>query len=82
MRDLWTLHVAPEVARFLYTLPRGQATELRDILAILRTNPKPEGARPLVVDDLPDVYEVRLGRYRLAYQIIEGDRLIRVLFVE
>jgi mRNA-degrading endonuclease RelE of RelBE toxin-antitoxin system len=82
MRDLWTLHVAPEVARFLYTLPRGQATELRDILAILRTNPKPEGAQPLVVEELPDVYAVKLGRYRIEYQIIERDRIIRILFVE
>ena len=82
MRDYWTLHIVRAVARFIYTLPRGQATELRDALALLRINPLPEGARPLVIEELPDVYEAKMGRYRIEYQLIERDRILRVLFVE
>ena len=82
MREFWTLYLAHEVTRFSYTLPRGQAVELRDALAILRTNPKPEGAKPLVIEELPHVYAVKIGLYRIEYQIVEQGRIIRILFVE
>ena len=82
MSEFWTLHIAHEVARFIYTLPRGQATELRDALAVLRNYPKPEGAKPLVVEEISNVYQVKIGLYRIEYQIASQERIIRVLFVE
>lgn len=82
MREFWTIHIARDVARFIYTLPRGQATELRDALAKLRTNPQPEGAQRLVIEELSSVYTVKLGLYRIEYQMLEQDRIIRVLLVE
>jgi mRNA-degrading endonuclease RelE of RelBE toxin-antitoxin system len=82
MRDGWTLHIVQAVARFIYTLPRGQATSLREALAVLRTNPYPEGANPLVVEELPNLYAVKLGLYRIEYQVLARERVIRILFVE
>ena len=69
MSEFWTLHIAHEVARFIYTLPRGQATELRDALAVLRATPQHEGAKPLIIDELSNVYEVKIGLYRIEYQL-------------
>lgn len=82
MADGWTRYIAQSVARFIYTLPRGHATSLRDALSVLRTNPHPEGAKPLVVDELPNLYEVKLGLYRIEYQMLVQERVIRILFVE
>jgi mRNA-degrading endonuclease RelE of RelBE toxin-antitoxin system len=82
MPEFWTLHISRPVARFIYTLPRGRATELRDALARLRTNPKPEGARPLVIEELPEVFEVKIGMYRIEYQMIEYQHSLRILLVE
>jgi len=82
MPEQWSLHISRAVAQFIYTLPRGQATALRDALAVLRTNPKPDEARLLAIEDLPDMYEVTIGLYRIEYQIIDSTRTIRVLFVE
>lgn len=82
MPDLWTLYIAQAVARFIYTLPRGQATSLRDALAVLRTNPQPSGAQSLVVEELPNLFEVKIGVYRIRYQVMAPERVIRILFVE
>lgn len=82
MRDIWTLHIVQAVARFIYTLPRGQATSLRDALAVLRTNPYLESAKALVVEELPNLYEVKLGLYRIEYQVLAPERVVRILFVE
>lgn len=82
MGELWTLHLAPDVARYIYTLPRGQAVELRDALAALPTNPRPEDAQRLVIEELNHVYAVKLGLYRIEYQLIEEQHTVRVLYVE
>jgi mRNA-degrading endonuclease RelE of RelBE toxin-antitoxin system len=81
MPDLWTLHVAQSVARFIYTLPRGQATSVRDALAVLRTNSQPEGVKQLVVEEPPNLYEVKLRLYRIRYQVLIQERVSRILFV-
>ena len=82
MREFWTIHIARDVARFIYTLPRGQVTELRDALALLRSEPRPEGAKRLVIEELDNIYAIKLGQYRIEYQMIEQDRIIRILLVE
>ena len=74
-------HVAAKGST-LYTLPRGQAALLSDALAVLRTHPTPEGCQPLIMDDLPNAYMVKLGEYLIGYQILEQQRVIRVFVVE
>jgi mRNA-degrading endonuclease RelE of RelBE toxin-antitoxin system len=82
MSKAWTLHLAQTVVRYMYTLPRGQAAMLSDALAVLRTTPTPEGCQPLSIDDLPNAYRVKLGEYRIGYQVLEQERVIRVFVVE
>jgi mRNA-degrading endonuclease RelE of RelBE toxin-antitoxin system len=82
MNESWTLHIVKDVTRFIYSLPRGQAASLRDALNVLRTNPQPENVKPLIAEELPDVYEVWSGSYRIQYQLIMKEKIIRILFVE
>lgn len=82
MPKLWTLQLAQSVVRYMYTLPRGQAAVLSDALAVLRTNPTPEGCQPLIMDDLPNTYLVTIGEYRIGYQLLAQQRVIRVFVVE
>lgn len=82
MREFWIIHIARDLASFIYTLSRGQATAFRNALAMLRPNPQPEGAQQLVIEELSNVYTIKLGLYRIEYQLIEQDRIIRVLLVE
>jgi mRNA-degrading endonuclease RelE of RelBE toxin-antitoxin system len=82
MSNAWTLQLAQTVVRYMYTLPRGQAAVFSDALAVLRTNPTPAGCQPLSMDDLPNAYVVKLGEYRIGYQVLERQRVIRVFVVE
>ncbi len=82
MRDPWALHISRSVTRFIYTLPRGQATALRDVLAVLRTSSHPEGATPLTVTELPNLFEATIGSFHIQYQVVAEQRVIRILFVE
>ena len=82
MRDPWALHISQSVARFIYTLPRGQATSLRDALATLRMNSHPEGTALLTVTELPNLFEATVGGFCIQFQVLAEQRVIRVLFVE
>ena len=80
MRARWTVRFAPEVQHEKYGIPRGEAAQFQDAIAILFDGPTPAGYEPLSGHSSIFVYE-RNG-YRIWYEVIEDAKSIRVLYFE
>ena len=73
----YAVGVKPSAARALAGLPRPDQRRLTTKIDALAVNPGPRGVEKL--EGLENLYRVRVGDYRVIYQIVD-DRL-RVLVV-
>lgn len=70
----YRVELKPQADRQLQRLP--QPVQIRIVRALrgLADNPRPRGVKKLA-DDAEDLYRIRVGDYRVVYQI-QDDRLI------
>ena len=72
------IEVKPAALRSLRKLPQEVQKRLARRIEALSRNPRPAGVEKL--KGLPDLYRLRLGDYRILYQI--QDKILLVLVVQ
>ncbi len=74
-----SLHFKPSVEKDLGRLPVRVRSRLLDRIAELRVAPRPAGVRQIVGAER--TYRLRLGVYRVIYQVDDAARRVTVLHV-
>ena len=74
---VYRIEFAPRAERDLLALPEANARRLVPRIDALAPNPRPRGAKKLAGED--DLYRLRVGDYRVLYQI--RDRVLLVLVI-
>lgn len=69
----YTVEIIGAARRELRRIDRTQQDRLRAAIRALARNPRPQGCRKLTGAE--DLYRIRVGDYRVIYQI-EEDRLV------
>ena len=75
----YRVELRPAAARELRKLDRPARDRIAKVLALLAEDPRPPAAKMLVSDDLPRLWRVRTGDYRVIYSI--DDQTVLVLVV-
>lgn len=75
---MYRLEFRPAAVRALRRLDSTSVSRIRAALALLASEPRPPGARKLTGRD---AYRVRVGDYRISYQIEDADRVVVVVVV-
>jgi mRNA interferase RelE/StbE len=77
---VYRIEISPDARQEIKTLPGYVRSQARELIAELSRNPRPARAREL--RDKPNIYRVWLaGRWRIAYEVDDELRRIRVLRV-
>ncbi len=63
---------SPRAERELLRLPARDRNRIRSRLDLLKLNPRPPGIKALE----PGVYRLRVGNYRVVYQVIDAEHII------
>ncbi len=74
----YRVEVAPRVAKDLAGLPRVARLRVEAAIEALADDPRPPGAKKLVGED---AYRVRVGDYRIIYEISNAALLVLVVRV-
>jgi mRNA interferase RelE/StbE len=70
--------VAPgELEKLKSRIRRQDYERLRDVVRSLANEPRPKGVRKLKGED--KVYRVRVGSYRVVYDVYDNDNLVLIL---
>jgi mRNA interferase RelE/StbE len=72
----YSVFVLPRVQRALAALPREEYERMKKAIANLVENPRPAGCRKLAGRD---GWRIRVGNYRIIYEIDDSARSITVL---
>lgn len=75
----YTVHVRAAAAKEIRALPRPIQRRVGLAIDRLETTPRPAGAKPLAGFD--NLYRLRIGEYRLVYEIHDRQILIVVVRV-
>ena len=75
----WTIEYANAARKELKVLPQRDAQRVRDAIGALATNPFPPGCKKLHGEDA--TYRMRVGDYRVLYEIHEKEVLILIVRV-
>ena len=78
-REPYSVVLAPAVRRELRRLPESIRGEFKTILASLGKEPRPQGCRK--VQGQVRAFRIRVGRYRIIYDVFDDRRLVDVLQV-
>ena len=74
--DEYTIHFLSSAAREFRSLPANVKSRVAEAVDRLGQNPGPGGVRKLVGHD--QLYRIRVGQYRVVYQIDDDMRIVRV----
>lgn len=72
------LEFAPSVKKDLKKVHKSDVPRILDAIDQLQNNPKPPGSKKLVNEEL---YRIRLGVYRIVYEIHEGKLVVLIVKV-
>jgi mRNA interferase RelE/StbE len=75
----YELIIKPTAEKSLDKLPRPIRRRIVDAMKALRNNPRPAGVVKLVGDE--NLWRIRIGDYRVVYEIQEGRLVVLVLRV-
>ena len=75
----YALQFKPSVFRQFEKLPHDIQRRIAAKIAVLRENPFPAGCKKL--SGVPDALRIRVGDYRVVYQVQRGILLVLVLTV-
>ena len=73
----YSINFAPAAAKQLRKLSHDAQVRIGDTIDKLANNPFPQGYKKLVVQK--DLYRVRVGNYRIVYQVSSGKLLILIV---
>lgn len=71
--------ISRRAVRALASLPRSEQQRVRAAIDLLAENPRPPGCRPLKGE--PGVYRVRVGDYRILYEVFDQRLVVHVVRV-
>lgn len=72
----YTVTLLPRTGRDLASLPPGDYARVRDALRALAADPRPPGCVKLTTRE---GWRIRVGEYRVIYEIADGQRVVTVL---
>jgi mRNA interferase RelE/StbE len=75
----YRVEIARRVAKTLDGLPRKEQQRIRAAIELLAETPRPPGCVKMV--DEPNVYRVRVGDYRIVYEVLDDRLIIHVVRV-
>ena len=75
----YTVGVARRAVKSIAGLPRKEQLRVSAALDLLSGDPRPPGCVALTGED--SVYRVRVGDYRILYEVIDARRVIQVIRV-
>jgi mRNA interferase RelE/StbE len=75
----YTIQFKPAALRQLKKLPRDAQKRIAERIEMLRDDPFPPGCKKLL--GLTDAWRIRVGDYRVVYQVQRGVLLVLVLTV-
>ncbi|PAX60704.1 type II toxin-antitoxin system RelE family toxin [Brunnivagina elsteri] len=76
----YEVEITPAARRQIKKLPNDIQKQVVEQLEELAFEPRPDGVKKLAGSD--DLYRVRLGKYRIIYEIQDGLLLITVVKVK
>lgn len=71
------VEIARRAVKFLAGLPRQEQQRVRAAIDLLAENPRPPGCTKLTGEE--DAYRVRVGVYRILYEIRDDRLLVHVV---
>ena len=80
MVDRWTIRFARRVNEDKYKIPRGEAAQFAEAVSVLRHGPGLPDHQP--VSNVPDTYQYVRNGYLIAYEVLEAEHAIRVVYFE
>jgi mRNA interferase RelE/StbE len=75
----YRVEIARRALKTLAALRRGEQQRVRAAIDLLADNPRPPGCTKLTEED--DAYRVRVGVYRIVYEVLEDRLLVHVVRV-
>lgn len=80
MVDPWTIRFARRVNEDKYKIPRGEVAQFAEAVSILRRGPGIPDHQ--LVPNTPNVYQYVRNGYLNAYEVLEAERAIRIVYFE
>lgn len=68
--------VKPAAERDLEKLPRDVLRRVTERMIALEEDPRPPGCKKLTGEE--DLYRIRVGDYRVVYEVDDGERGVRI----
>jgi mRNA interferase RelE/StbE len=75
----YKVEIARRAAKVLTALPRREQQRVRAAIDLLSDNPRPPGCVAMAGED--NAYRVRVGDYRIVYEVIDKRLLVQVVRV-
>jgi mRNA interferase RelE/StbE len=75
----YSVEIARRALKAVAALPRGEQQRARAAIDLLADNPRPPGCTKLTGED--DAYRVRVGVYRIVYEVLDDRLLVHVVRV-
>jgi len=78
--NTWTIRFARRATEDKYKIPRGEAARFTEAIAILRNGPALSDRE--MVENSPHTYQYIRNGYLIAYEVLEAEHAIRVVYFE
>ena len=75
----WVLYYTKAATQTIYGIPRGPAGEITTAIRSLSIDPRPPGYQTL---ERPNTYSMQDTGYTIIYELIEENRIIKILLIE
>lgn len=79
MTHRYTVQVARRASKAIAALPRREQQRVRAAIDLLAADPRPPGC--MAMSGEAHAYRVRVGDYRIVYEVLDGDLVIQVVRV-
>jgi len=76
---IYDIRIKPSAIKEIERLQPEIKNRIKSKIEKLKEEPRPSGVRKL--SDYEDIYRIRIGDYRVIFQINDQDRFIRILAV-
>ncbi len=77
---MYRIIIKPSALKELRNIPQPFQARIHTAILNLNESPRPIGIRKLVQRD--DTYRIRIGNYRVLFQIEDNSRIVRVLEIK
>ena len=78
---MWTLRYTADAIAGMYAIPRGLAADVTVAIRALQHIPIPNDATPDPTGK-PNTYVITPAGHRVTYEVIEPERIVKILTVE